>query len=468
MNSMGLANATKWEAPQNKEPPAMPPASQLSDPPPRNLAVEYVPLDRLTLDPENARLHKPAQIRQIAKSITAFAFNAPILVDRDGKILAGHGRVMACRQLGWTEVPVIRLEHLTSEQARAFAIADNRLAENSSWDEAMLAGHFKLLSALDLDFDLETTGFSIGEIDLKILGLDDAVDDADDAPVPVGPPVARFGELWRLGPHKLLCGDSLDAATYTRLLGDERAAMVFTDPPYNVPIDGHVSGKGKNHHREFAMAAGEMSEPEFTAFLTTVCRLMAEASTDGALHYICMDWGHLFALMAAGRTAYDSLLNICVWAKPNGGMGGLYRSAHEMVVVFKHGRASHRNNVQLGRYGRNRTNVWSYPGSNSFARGEDADLTSQHPTPKPVAMIADAILDVTARGDLILDPFLGAGATLIAAERVGRTCRGVEMDPLYVDLTIRRWQRLTGEQAVRADGATFDSLINDASGEVTQ
>jgi len=216
------------------------------------------------------------------------------------------------------------------------------------------------------------------------------------------------------------------------------------------------------------MASGEMSEPEFTAFLTTVCRLMADASTDGALHYICMDWGHLFALMAAGRTAYDSLFNICVWAKPNGGMGGLYRSAHEMVVVFKHGRASHRNNVQLGRYGRNRTNVWNYPGSNSFARGEDADLTSQHPTPKPVAMIGDAILDVTARGDLVLDPFIGSGSTLIAAERVGRACRGVEVDPLYVDLTIRRWQRLTGEQAVRADGVTFDSLINDAICEVTQ
>ena len=389
----------------------------------------------------------------------------PILADRDGKVLAGHGRVQACRHLGWTEVPVIRLDHLTPEQARAFAIADNRLAENSTWDEAMLAGHFKVLSALDLDFDMEATGFSVGEIDLKIQGLDEAPEAADpeDELPPIGPPVAKFGDLWRLGPHKVICANSLDSETYKRLLGEDRAVMVFTDPPYNVPIDGHVSGKGKVHHREFAMASGEMSEPEFVAFLTQVCRLMAEASTDGALHYICMDWGHLFALMAAGRTTYDSLMNVCVWTKPNGGMGGLYRSAHEMVAVFKHGSASHRNNVQLGRFGRNRTNVWSYPGANGFGRGEDADLTSQHPTPKPVAMIADAILDVTARRDLILDPFLGSGSTLMAAERVGRICRGVEMDPLYVDLTMRRWQRLTGLQARREDGAAFDSLIGVAA-----
>ena len=427
--------------------------------PRRHLAVEYVPLDTLALDPKNARLHKPAQIKQIARSITAFDFNAPVLVDADHKVLAGHGRVLACRQLGWSEVPIIRLEHLTPEQARAFAIADNRLAETSSWDEAILAEHFKLLGDLNLDFDLEATGFSIGEIDLKIAGLDDAADDhADEVPVPHGPPVARYGDLWTLRRHRLLCGNSLDPASYAELMGDERAAMVFTDPPYNVPIDGHVSGKGKIRHREFAMASGEMSQAEFVTFLIKFCTLMAGVSIDGALHYICMDWGHLFELLTAGRKAYAALLNICIWSKPNGGMGGLYRSAHEMVAVFKNGHGGHRNNVQLGRFGRNRTNVWSYAGSSGFARSEDKDLTSLHPTPKPVAMVADAILDVTARRDIVLDPFLGSGSTLIAAERVGRVCRGIEMDPLYVDLTIRRWQRLTGDQAIRGDGATFDSL----------
>ena len=437
--------------------------------PRRHLAVEYVPLDSLTLDPKNARLHSPAQIKQIARSITAFAFNAPVLVDGDHKILAGHGRALACRQLGWSEVPIIRLEHLTPEQARAFAIADNRLAETSSWNEAMLAEHFKVLSELDLDFDLDATGFTVGEIDLKIAGLDDAADDeVDEEPIPAGPPIARDGDLWVLGRHRLLCGDSLNPASYAELLGNERAAMVFTDPPYTVPIDGHVSGKGKIRHREFAVAAGELSEAEFVAFLTKVCTLMAKASSDGALHYICMDWGHLFELLTAGRQAYDALINICVWSKPNGGMGGLYRSAHETVAVFKHGKARHRNNVQLGRFGRNRTNVWSYAGSSGFARGEDRDLTLWHPTPKPVAMVADAILDVTARRDIILDPFMGSGSTLIAAERVGRLCRGIEMDPLYIDLTIRRWQRLTGDQAVRGDGATFDALSLDAEANAGQ
>jgi DNA modification methylase len=423
------------------------------------LSVEYLPLDALTLDPQNARLNSTAQIKQIAASIKAFEYNVPVLVDRNGMIVAGHGRYLACRELGRTEIPVIRLEHLTPEQARAFAIADNRLAENATWDEVMLAEHFIALDAVDLDFSLDVTGFSVGEIDLMIQGDDaDAQNDpADDLP-PIGPAVAAPGDLWMLGPHAVLCGDALDEGSYEALMGADRAAMVFTDPPYNVPIDGHVSGKGKVHHREFAMAAGEMTEAEFTAFLAKACGLMAKVSTDGALHYVCMDWRHLFALLTAGRTAYDSLLNICVWAKPNGGMGGLYRSAHELVLVFKHGRASHRNNVQLGRFGRNRTNVWSYPGANGFGHGEDADLTAQHPTPKPARMVADAILDVTARRDIVLDPFLGSGSTLIAAERTGRVCRGIEMDPLYVDLTIRRWRRLTGETAYRHDCETFDAL----------
>jgi DNA modification methylase len=425
------------------------------------LTVEYLPLDALTLDPENARLHKPAQIKQIAKSIQAFAFNAPILVDRDAKVIAGHGRVLACRHLGWSEVPVVRLDHLTPAQARAFAIADNRLAETSSWDEKVLAGHFKILAELDLDFSLEATGFSIGEIDLKIEGLDVGEDDApdpDEAEILQGPAVAQSGDLWTLGRHSVLCGDALAPESYARLMDGALADMVFADPPYNVRIEGHVSGKGKHHHREFAMAAGEMSEAQFTDFLTTACQHMADASADGALNFICMDWAHLYPLQTAGRAVYDGFINLCVWAKANGGMGGLYRSAHELVLVFKKGRTAHRNNVQLGKFGRNRTNVWSYPGGGGFGRGEEADLTAQHPTPKPVAMIADAMLDVTERGDLVLDPFLGSGSTLMAAERVGRVCRGIEMDPLYVDLTIRRWQRLTGDVAVRQDGVTFNAL----------
>jgi DNA modification methylase len=437
-------------------------------PSPTRLQIAYLPIEALRLDPENARLHKPAQIKQIARSIEAFAFNVPVLVDRDGKVLAGHGRVLACQQLGRNEVPVIRLEHLTAAQARAFAIADNRLAETSSWDEKLLAQHLKILSKIDLDFSLEATGFTVGEIDLKIQGIDGGAeeDDPDEAPLVSGPPVARPGDLWHLGQHRVLCGNALDPAGYAQLMSGVRAAMVFTDPPYNVPINGHVSGKGKARHREFAMASGEMSDPEFTALLTTAARLAADVSADGALHYICMDWRHVFTLLAAGRAVYEDLLNICVWTKPNGGMGSLYRSAHELVVVFKHGRAPHRNNVQLGKFGRNRTNVWAYAGSSGFGRSSDeADLLVQHPTPKPVRLIADAILDVTARRDVVLDPFLGSGSTLIAAERTGRACRGIEIDPLYVDLTIRRWQRLTGDSARRAGGGTFDALATAAAAE---
>jgi DNA modification methylase len=423
------------------------------------LALEYLPLSALTLDPENARQHRPAQVSQIARSIEAFSFNVPVLVDREGKVLAGHGRVMALKLLGRTDAPVIRLEHLTPEQARAFAIADNRLTETSTWDEHLLAQHLKGLSEIDLDFSLEATGFTMGEIDLKIEGLgdDEPGDDDEDAP-PQGPAVAKTGDLWTLGRHKLLCGSALDGASYQRLLTGTRAEMVITDPPYNVPIDGHVSGKGKKRHREFVMASGELSEPEFTAFLTTACRLMAEASAERSLHYIFMDWRHAFALMAAGRAAYDDLLNVCVWTKPGGGMGGLYRSAHELVLVFKHGSGPHRNNVQLGKFGRNRTNVWAYPGSAWARHGEDADLTALHPTPKPVSLVADAMLDVTARGDTILDPFMGSGSSLIAAERVGRKARGMELDPLYVDLTIRRWRRLSGEEAVLESGERFGDL----------
>lgn len=424
--------------------------------------IEQIAIGELQPDPKNARKHSPAQVRQIAASIEAFGFNTPILVDRNNLIISGHGRLLALQRLGRSHAPVIRLEHLNPEAARAFAIAENRLVETSVWDENLLSEHFQALATLDLDFSLDVTGFSMAEIDLKIEGLgDDAADDPDVAP---GPTVTRTGDLWILGEHRLLCGTSLEAETYTRLLGDERAAMVFTDPPYNVPISGHVSGKGRRKHREFVMAAGEMSEPDFNAFLGQACRLMAEFSQDGSLHYLFMDWRHLHGLLAASRAAYDDLVNICVWDKGVGGMGSLYRSAHEFVLVCKKGRAPHRNNVQLGRFGRNRTNVWQYAGANSFLRSaEDADLMGQHPTPKPVQLVADALLDASGRGEVVLEPFCGSGSTLVAAERTGRRCRAMELDPLYCDLTIRRWQRHSGQAAVReSDGASFGALEAEA------
>jgi DNA modification methylase len=310
----------------------------------------------------------------------------------------------------------------------------------------------------------------MGEIDLRIASLEDppAEDKADPADVvpeiAAGPPVSKPGDMWLLGPHRVGCGNALDPSAFTALMGEDRAAMVFTDPPYNVPIEGHASGLGTIHHRPFPMAAGEMDPAEFTAFLRQTCRNLTAFSAAGSLHYLCMDWRHLAELLAAVQEVYDEFKNLCVWVKDNAGMGSLYRSQHELVLVFKQRGGAHRNNVQLGRFGRNRSNVWCYPGANSFARhGEEGNLLALHPTVKPVAMVADAILDGSARGDIVLDAFLGSGTTVIAAERTGRRCWGLELDPGYVDTAIRRWQTLTGGQARHAaTSRSFDDLVREA------
>jgi DNA modification methylase len=323
----------------------------------------------------------------------------------------------------------------------------------------------KELSLQDLTFDLEVIGFEVTEIDLKIGALDDGDDDPDDELPPAkGVAVTRLGDLWTVGPHKVFCGDALADASYQQLLGEERAHAVFADPPYNVKVQGHVGGRGKIKHREFAMASGEMSEPEYTAFLVEQLSHLRDRSAVGAIAFLCIDWRHLFEMQVAARRCSLALKNICVWAKTQPGMGSLYRSQHEMVAVFKNGDAPHRNNVQLGRFGRARSNLWRYASPASFGRAtEEGSLLADHPTPKPVAMVADAILDVTQRGDLVLDPFLGGGATLIAAERTGRACRGIEIDPLYVDTCLRRIIRHSGLDPVRADGRRFLELEEGAT-----
>lgn len=420
------------------------------------LSIAHRRIGDLKPDPANPRQHSNKQIGQIAKSIDTFGFNVPVLIDADDKVIAGHGRLLACRELGWSEVPTLRLDHLTPAQARAFMIADNRLSEIASWDDRLLAEQFKDLSLLGLDFSLEITGFEIGEIDLRIASLDDSPkkvsDSADVLPEPSpAPSISKPGDLWLLGRHRVLCGNALDIAAFRALMGEERAAMVFSDPPYNVPIDGHGTGLGAIRHRSFAMAAGEMSRPAFAVFLATGLRHLAAFSAGGALLYICVDWRHIGELLAAGYEADARLENLCVWVKDSAGMDSLYRSQHELVLVFKTGRGRHRNNVRLGRYGRNRSNVWHYPGVNSFPhKTEEGNLLALHPTVKPVAMVADAMLDCTAPGDIVLDGFLGSGTSVIAAERTGRHCYGLELDPGYVDANIRRWQALTGGIACHA------------------
>ncbi|MGB8028327.1 MAG: site-specific DNA-methyltransferase [Terracidiphilus sp.] len=423
------------------------------------LEVTYLPTTSLKPHPQNPRVHSEKQVHQIAQSIEAFGFNIPILVDVRQNVVAGHGRLLAARKLGWNTVPVIKLNHLSESQYKAFLIADNRLTANSSWDERLLGEQLKALSELELDFDLEVTGFETAEIDVLIDGLEtiNEPDPDDRLPAIETSAVSATGDLWQLGKHRVLCGDSLILENYDRLMDGARADLVFTDPPYNVVIHGHASGLGRTRHREFQMASGEMSAGEFTEFLGKAMALCTLSSQLGSLAYYFIDWRHLNEILAASLLVYGEPMNLCIWAKNNGGMGSFYRSAHELIFLFKNGEASHRNNIQLGRYGRYRTNVWHYPSANTFSRsGPDGDLLALHPTPKPVSLIADAIKDSTTRGALILDPFLGSGTAVIAAERSGRVCYGMELDPIYVDAVIRRWQRHSKRDAFHVEsGESF-------------
>jgi DNA modification methylase len=422
----------------------------------RDLQLESQPIAHLKPHQGNARTHSRKQIRQIAESIRRFGFTNPVLIDDAGGIIAGHGRVEAAKLLGFAEVPTIRVTQLTDAEKRAYIIADNRLAENAGWDRDLLALELDYIRALDVDFDLTITGLDTPQIDMLMDGVEansaaDAIPERD----PSRPVIARPGDLWRLGPHRLLCADARDGGSYRCLLGVQRAQLVFTDPPYNVVVRGHVSGLGKVQHREFIMASGELSRPEFANFLGAALRNLAAHSADGSIHFICMDWRHIDELLAAAQPVYSELKNICVWVKDNGGMGSLYRSRHELVFVFKNGTAPHVNNVELGRHGRYRSNVWSYPGVNSFRTGRDAEL-QMHPTVKPVALVADAIKDCSKHNAIILDPFVGSGTTIIAAEQTGRRAYAMELDPEHVDTALRRWELYAGEPAVHdATGQPF-------------
>jgi DNA modification methylase len=315
-----------------------------------------------------------------------------------------------------------------------------------------------------LDFDIEAIGFELPELDFRIQSLDepDAADRADEFAPATGPAVSVPGDLWLLGEHRLYCGNALDEAAYAVLMKGEKAAAAFTDMPYNLAINGHVSGNGRVKHREFAMGSGEMSEQEFTEFLTSGLKSICAHSVPGAVVYSCIDWRHMGEMVAAGKSAECDPINLCVWVKSNGGMGSFYRSRHELVFVFRHGNVPHQNNVQLGRHGRNRSNAWLYPGVNTFARKGTENLLHLHPTVKPIALVADAILDSTRPDQIVLDPFLGSGTTILAAERTGRRGYGIEIDPLYVDTAIDRWQRMTGRQAQNIRGETFAQLKSTA------
>lgn len=419
--------------------------------------------------PGNARTHSKKQIKQIkqiAASIERFGFTNPVLVSDEGEIIAGHGRVEAARLLGRKMVPTLALSHLSPAERRAYVLADNKLALNAGWDREILA--IELQALVDLEFDVELTGFSLAEIDLVLDEAGDADPDRPEAPedvVPVvnGDPVTRMGDVWQLGRHRLLCGDTRCATDINRLMDSERADLVFTDPPYNVAIDGNVCGLGSVKHREFAFASGEMSQAQFTAFLTETLGNIARVMRDGAIAFVCMDWRHMGELLAAGGAVFTELKNLVVWNKSNGGMGAFYRSKHELIFVFKQGTAEHTNSFGLGETGRYRTNVWDYAGISSISADRSAEL-AMHPTVKPVALIADAIRDCSRRGEIVLDGFGGSGSTLIAAEKTGRAARLIEYDPLYCDTIVRRWETVTGKRATLiATGQAFEDVAETGS-----
>ena len=411
--------------------------------------IEQIAIRDLTPWARNARTHSRKQVRQIAESIETFGFTNPVLIDEHRTILAGHGRVAAAKLLGWTEVPCLRLDHMSEAEKRAYVLADNKLALNAGWDDDLLAAELGALMAEDdLGFDLGVTGFSIPEIDslMETVSPEEPDDPVDDV-VPVDTPArVQLGDIWQLGRHRLVCGDALDRRVVDDLMEGEAARMVFADPPYNVPINGHVGNSGKTQHREFVMASGEMSSSDFTIFLTSALKNLADHSHDGSIHFLCMDWRHMAEMLTAGQEVYSELKNLIVWAKDNGGMGTFYRSRHELIFAFKKGDAPHINTFELGQHGRYRTNVWQYRGVNTMRAGRMEELTL-HPTVKPVQMIADAIRDVSGRGDIVLDSFGGSGSTLIAAEKTGRRAYLCELDPIYCDRTLARWEAYAKDEA---------------------
>ena len=426
--------------------------------------VTAVAIGQIKPHPRNARTHSKKQIRQIADSIRAVGFAAPVLIDEDRVLLAGHGRLEAARLLGLKTIPAIVIDGLTEARKRALLLADNRIAQSAGWDRERLASELLSLPELLVEdgLDITVTGFEPAEIDALLADFeDDASDPADelDPSQLAGPEVTRPGDLWQLGKHRLLCGDARETSHLNRLMGSERAHMAFLDPPYNVRVRD-IGGRGEVKHQEFAMASGEMSQSAFTSFLSDTLALAGSVSIDGALHFVCMDWRHIGELVEAGRVVYGAMLNLIAWVKSSAGQGSFYRSQHELIGVFRVGSAPHLNTIELGRHGRSRSNVWKYAGANTFRAGRMDDLRA-HPTVKPVALVADAIKDVTQRNHIVLDTFCGAGTTLLAAERIGRQARALEIDPRYVDVAIRRWQAFTGRDAVHIDsGLTFEDMAS--------
>lgn len=423
---------------------------------------QNIPVSKIKPYAANARSHSNKQLRKLANVIETCGFSAPVLLDEHYVLIAGHARLAAAKLLGMKTIPAVVITGLTSVQKRALRLADNRIPEDAKWISEQLAVELpqviELLSEAGLDPNV--IGFEPAEIELIQTNFEEKSADPADEVSPgalAGPLTTAPGDLWLLGKHRLLCGDAKSSDDVAQLLGGERAHTAFLDVPYNVRVRD-IGSRGRVKHREFAEASGEMTSEQYIKFLRAAASTAVKFSVGGAVHFICIDWRHVDQLISASRSTYDSMLNLVVWVKPNAGMGSFYRSQHELIGVFRVGGAPHLNTIELGRHGRNRTNVWHYAGANSFGKSRKDDLRA-HPTVKPIAMIADAMKDCTRRNDIVLDTFCGSGSTLMAAERVGRRGYGLEIDPVYVDVAVRRWQSFTGLDARHAiSGLTFDEV----------
>ncbi len=427
-----------------------------------NANIKYLEPSKLKFYSKNPRIHSKEQISKIIESINEFGFLIPITIDENYLVINGQARAEAALKMGLETVPCIHYSHLSKQQKKAFRIVDNKTAELSKWDFELLHSEFKLLE--ECNYDLSFTGFETAEIDIifdshssdpELSQSSDELDTYSRNETSV----SKEGDLWLLGEHRLYCGSALEEESYKTLFGSDMADAVFTDPPYNVPVQGHVCGNGKFKHKDFLQASGEMSEEEFTSFLSCFMGASLPHLKDGALYYCCMDWRHNYELISASKSVNLKYINLCVWNKSNGGMGSLYRSKHELINVFKNGKASHTNNIKLGKHGRYRTNVWDYPGVNT-QNFSDSDL-SMHPTVKPLELVIDAVKDCTNRDEIILDPFMGSGTTIIAAHEAARRAYGIELDPHYIDTAIHRWQSVTGGKAIHAQSnKTFNAMEN--------
>lgn len=424
-------------------------------------AYEIVPTSSLVAARRNARTHSERQLDALAASLRQFGMIAPIIVDADNRIVAGHGRLEAATRLGLASVPVLRAAHLSEDQLRLYAIADNRIAEQADWDRDLLAVEFRELEVALPEISLSITGFELPEIEVMTSAIDrtswsDLDQVAEDGAGST--PACRPGDLWLFDDrHRLLCGDSTDAAVVSTLLDGDRVAVVATDPPYNLPASAY-SGNGRRKHDSFGMAAGELSREGFTDFLSRSVSGVLPHMVPGALAYIFMDWKHVREVSAAADANGLELLNICVWDKGKGGMGSFYRSAHELVFVFRNGDAGHNNRIELGKHGRDRTNLWRYEGLNRFGKGRDRAF-AMHATVKPVQMICDLLLDCTEKCEIVFDGFGGSGTTLIAAEKMERRARLIELDPAYCDTIIERYRSAFGAEAVHSElGMPFSEV----------